>query len=101
MFLIHKLKSGSHTIPLDAEQALQNTAFAVYRDEQAGKVVHTGFGLRLISTQKGVDGKKAKYDSHEFELLVSPEYLDKLIAAAQWARAQMPAATSQENNASN
>lgn len=93
--LRHILKNNEHAIPFDADAALSNAAFAVYRDEQAGSVTHIGLGWRLHSTQTGtvVDGKakKGKYEGHTFELLIPPEHIDKAIAALQWAKEQMNA----------
>jgi hypothetical protein len=87
LVLLHKLKSKTkHEIPLDEEKALANSAFAIYRTEKAGVKTNTGIGWRVLSTQKGIDGKKAKYECHEFEIVVSPEQVDKLIAALEWAK---------------
>jgi hypothetical protein len=80
MRLIHRLKSGQHDIPLDADQALAPTAFATYTDRKSGEIRHVGVGWRFVSRHDG------KYEGHSFELVVTPEHLDQAIIALQTAR---------------
>jgi hypothetical protein len=84
--LVHRLKSGGHEIPINAELALRPEAFATYTETKNGETRPFGLGWSLSSSQStGADGKKGKYEGHSFELRLSPDHLRAFIHAAQVA----------------
>jgi hypothetical protein len=83
--LVHRLKNGSHEIPLNAELAITPEAFATYTKSKGGEEIALCLGWTLVSTQGEVNGKKGKYTGHSFELRVPPEHLQALIDAAKVA----------------
>lgn len=79
--LVHKLKSSSHTIPIDTEKALQSSAFATihHKNNETG-VTHEALSWRLESVHDG------KYEGHVFELQVTPESIEALERALAVAK---------------
>ena len=84
MRLIHfKKTKGSKSEIAIGDEALSNSAFAVYGQQKEGIFANTTFGWKLP-----VVDTEGQYVGHRFEVQVDLAGLDKLIAAAQWARAQ-------------
>lgn len=93
MRLVQKSKSAKNIIPLDAERALQPTAFATYTTQVGDAApTHVALGWTLVSVQKGEDGKRAKYQDNVFELHVDARHVDALLEALQVAKARFAVA---------
>lgn len=86
MILVHRLKAGEHEIPIDHSRALRPDAFATYSAKRGDTTTHLAIGWTLRSAQEATDGKRGKYQDHEFELRFPPEVLDQVIAALQVAK---------------
>lgn len=84
--LLHKLKSSSHTIPLDTEKILLPTAFktVLVHNTASDSREHTAMEwvLPVAASHEG------KYKDHQFVLEVTPDSLDALAKAIEWARGQ-------------